>query len=88
MIFSASRGAADTLFARHVASSLRGLSLGSLHVAGGLGAEGDGPRLADELGVTTLPSIVIWADAESSDGQSEFEKINMPVTLLQRTFVD
>ncbi len=74
LICSASRGAADTLFARHVASSLRGLSLGSLHVAGGLGAEGDGPRLADELGVTTLPSIVIWADAESSDGQSEFER--------------
>ena len=66
IIFSA-RPIADSLFARHLASQLKDvLTLSAVHVPGGLHASGGAAELARANGLTALPSVAVWPDAEAT----------------------
>ncbi len=76
VLFS-SRPVADSLFARHMASALRErLTLSAMHVAGGIDAASEAAALVRSLGLTELPAIALWRDAEEPMGTA-------PPTLLR-----
>ena len=62
-LFFTSRAAADSLLARFIASHFQEtISLGAVHIDGGLHANTDAARLATACGVTELPAVAVWAD--------------------------
>ena len=62
-LFFTSRAAADSLLARYIASHFQEtISLGAVHIDGGLHANTDAARLATACGVTELPAVAVWAD--------------------------
>eukprot|EP00962_Isochrysis_galbana_P051456 scaffold22854_cov132-Isochrysis_galbana.AAC.2 len=63
---SASRAAADTLFARFLGPRFSHLDIGTLHLAGGLEVASPAAQFAREAGVTELPSLVAWPDGLDS----------------------
>lgn len=66
LVMSASRAAADTLFARFLGPRFSHLDIGTLHLAGGLEGASPAAQFAREAGVTELPSLVAWPDGLDS----------------------
>jgi len=62
LVLSASRAAADTLFARYIGSRFRHLDLGALHVSGGLEGGSPAADFAKRAGVIELPALAVYPD--------------------------
>ena len=65
---SASRVAGDTLFSRYLESRFPQIDIGTLHVEGGIDAANAAAAFAREVGVTQLPSLVLWPDGIDTVG--------------------